>query len=128
VADRNGVDYWTARAAADSQVVATRDQDEEAATQELPPCAQTPAVDPPCTGFAVETAAKVSALIVVIGQLVEDAEIQVTDDQLWLQAFQAKLKKDEGPPEARVLRTVNPNRDANNSALRSGDSTTISLG
>ncbi len=105
VADRNGVDHRTApgRQAPDSQVVATRDQDEEAATQELPPCAQTPAVDPPCTGFAVDTVAKVSALIVVIGQLVEDAEIQVTDDQLWLQAFQAKLKKDEGPPEARVL-------------------------
>src|ERR1035438_5880462 len=63
VADRNGVVYWTTQVAADSQLVVTRDQDEQAATQELPPCAQTPAIGAPCTGFAAETAAKISAVI-----------------------------------------------------------------
>ena len=135
VADRYGVDYWTLKVAADSQLVVTRDQDEEAATQELPPCAQTPAVNPPCTGFAVATAAKMSAVIVVIGQLVQDAELQVTNDQVWLQAFQAKLKRDEGSAEVRVLRTTNANRGVSrpvrpggHSVLLYGDSTALTLG
>jgi hypothetical protein len=135
VADRYAVDYWTSQVAADSQLVVTRDQDEIAATQALPPCAQTPAVDPPCTGFAIETAAKISAMIGVIGQSVEDAERQVTNDQLWLQAFQAKLKKDEGSVETRVLRTVDvirrasrPVHEGSNSVLLYGDSTALTLG
>ena len=135
VADRYDVAYWTSQVEADSQLVVTRDQDEIAATQELPPCAQTPAVDPPCTGFAIETAARMSAVVAVIGQLVEDAELQVTDDQRWLQAFQAKLKRDEGSVETRVLRSVKVNRGAprpvhegTHSVLLYGDSTALTLG
>jgi len=129
-ADRNGVDYWSTQVAADSQLVVTRDQQELAATRQLPPCAQTPAVDPPCTGFAIETAAEMSAVIVVIVQLVQDAEGQVTYDQRWLQAFQAKLEKDERSVHAHVLRTTSapqggsrPSRQGGNSVLVFGDST-----
>jgi hypothetical protein len=135
VADRNGVGYWTTQEAADSQLVVTRDQDEQAATQELPPCAQTPAVDPPCTGFAVETAAQISAVIGVIDQLVGDAERQVVTDQLWVQAFQAKLTRDGGSAEGPVLRTTDadrggapPSQPGSNSVLLYGDSTALTLG
>jgi hypothetical protein len=135
VADRNGVVYWTTQVAADSQLVVTRDQDEQAATQELPPCAQTPAVGAPCTGFAAETAAKISAVIGVIDQMVGDAERQVVNDQLWLEAFQAKLKKDGGSAGPPVLRTMDarrggspPSRNGGNSVLLYGDSTALTLG
>jgi len=135
VADRSAVDYWTAQAAADSQLVVTRDQDEEAATQELPPCAQTPAVNPPCTGFAVATAAKISGLIGMIDHSVGDAEREVINAQAWLQAFQAKLKEDGGPAAEPALRTTAasrggsaPSQPGSNSVLLYGDSTALTLG
>ena len=133
-ADTNAVAYWTAQAATDSQLVVTRDQDEEAATQELPPCAQTPAVDPPCTGFAVPTAAKISVLIGMIDRSVGDAEREVINAQAWLQAFQARLKADGGSPEAPVLGTTlasrggSPPSHQGNSVLLYGDSTALTLG
>ncbi len=94
-ADRSAVSYWTAQVDAASQLLVSRDQQELAAQEALPPCAQTPAVNPPCTGFALATAAGMAATIDLIGRSVQDAQLQITRDQLWLQAVESKLKKDE---------------------------------
>lgn len=96
-ADRAAVSYWTTRADADSQLLVSRVQQEDATQQALPPCPRTPAVNPPCTGFDLVTAGGMSVTIDLIGRLVDDAQLQITNDQRWLQAFQSKLKKDEHP-------------------------------
>jgi hypothetical protein len=49
-----------------------------------------------------------SAVIVAIGQSVESAELRITNDELWLEAFQAKLKKDERPVEVLATRRTRP--------------------
>jgi hypothetical protein len=134
-ADTAAIYYWTAQVDADSQLVVTRDLQEEAASRALPPCAQTPAVDPPCTGFAQETAAAMSAVVAMIGQSVEDAEVRVTDDQRWLQAFQAKLKKDRNPAETPANGSTTalhaasvPGPKGAYRVLVFGDSTALTLG
>jgi len=100
-ADRAAVSYWTAQVDAASQLLVSRDQQELAAQEALPPCAQTPAVNPPCTGFALATAAGMSVTIDLIGRSVQDAQLQITRDQLWLQAFESKLKNDKSPVATR---------------------------
>ena len=100
-ADRAAVSYWTAQVDAASQLLVARDQQQLAAQEALPPCAQTPAVNPPCTGFALATAAGMSVTIDLIGRSVQAAQLQITRDQLWLQAFESKLKRDESPVATR---------------------------
>ena len=88
---------WTtgpARWSADSQLIVTRDLQIEADGERLPPCAQTPAVNPPCTGFASATAMAIAPQIVADGQAVQDAQTQLLDAQVWLHAFEVKLRHD----------------------------------
>ncbi len=92
--DRSGVAYWTGQVQADSQLIVTRDLQIQTDEATLPPCAQTPAVDPPCRGFAAATAVAMAPMIVADGQAVQDAQTQLTDAQVWLHAFQAKLAHD----------------------------------
>ncbi len=65
------------------------------AANALPPCAQTPAIDPPCTGLVAATATAMSAQVETAGQLVVAAQLQISDDQAWLEAFVEKLANDE---------------------------------
>ncbi len=92
---RSAVSYWTAQVDADSQLLATRDLQEDEAARALPPCAQTPAVDPPCTGFALATAGGMEPYVVMYGQLSADAQAQITEDQIRLQAARDQLAHDE---------------------------------
>ena len=94
-ADRSAVDYWTAQVEADSQLLATSDLQEAEAARALPPCAQTPAINPPCTGFAKETAGAMAPQVEMYGQAAEDAQMRILKDQIWLQALRHKLKRDE---------------------------------
>jgi hypothetical protein len=88
---RSAVSYWSARVDSDSQLLATRDLQEAEAARALPPCAQTPAVDPPCTGFALATAGGMEPYVEMYGQLSADAQTQITQDQIRLQAARDKL-------------------------------------
>lgn len=92
--DRSGVDYWAGQVERDSQLIVTRDLQIEADGERLPPCAQTPAVNPPCTGFASATAMAIAPQIVADGQAVQDAQTQLLDAQVWLHAFEVKLRHD----------------------------------
>jgi len=92
--DRSGVAYWTAQVQADSQLIVTRDLQLETDEANLPPCAQTPAVNPPCQGFALATATFMAPLIVADGQSTHNAQTELTDAQIWLHAFQTKLRRD----------------------------------
>jgi hypothetical protein len=92
--DRAGVAYWTGQVQADSQLIVTRDLQMQTDEATLPPCDQTPAVDPPCRGFAAAAAIAMAPMIVADGQSVQDAQTQLTDAQIWLHAFQAKLARD----------------------------------
>ncbi len=92
--DRSGVAYWTGQVQADSQLIVTRDLQIQTDEATLPPCAQTPAVDPPCRGFDAATAVAMAPMINADGQAVQEAQTQLTDAQVWLHAFQAKLAHD----------------------------------
>lgn len=93
--DRAGVQFWSAQVRVDSQLLVARDLAEQEAANALPPCARTPAVDPPCVGWAVATATAMSAQVAAAGQLVVDAQTQISNDQAWLSAFQQKLQSDK---------------------------------
>jgi hypothetical protein len=93
-ADRAGIAYWSSQVQLDSQLIVSRDQQEEADGLRLPPCAQTPAVNPPCRGFDSITALAMSPQIFADVQAVDDAQTQLTDAQVWLHAFQMKLHRD----------------------------------
>jgi hypothetical protein len=88
------VAYWTGQVQADSQLIVTRDLQIQTDEATLPPCAQTPAVNPPCRGFDAATAVAMAPMMVGDGQAVEDAETQLNDAQVWLHAFQEKLERD----------------------------------
>jgi hypothetical protein len=93
--DRRAVRFWNARTTADSELLATMDQREDAASRALPPCAQTPAIDPPCTGFDLVTAGAMQPQVEGFGRQATAAWSQVLRDQAWLQAWQKKLARDE---------------------------------
>jgi len=93
--DRAGVQFWSGQVRADSQLLVARDLAEQDAADGLPPCARTPAVDPPCTGFAAAAATAMSAQVETAGQLVVAAQTQILKDQAWVEAFQNRLERDE---------------------------------
>jgi hypothetical protein len=93
--DLVGVRYWTEQVQSDSQLLVDRDLQEQDTANSLPPCARTPAVDPPCVGFALATATAISTQVDAVGQSVATAQAQISKDQAWLQAFEEKLMSDE---------------------------------